>query len=67
MKTVYLVSKGRYDDYWVCAVFSTRERAAAYIGEDKEYAIEESDFDPGCEEVPHLATKILERRFREVT
>ena len=49
MKTVYLVTSGRYDDYYVWDVFSTRERAEAYIGDDTGYRIEEKELDPGYE------------------
>lgn len=48
---VYIVTEGLYSDYGICAVFLSREKAAAYIktneGEYDDYFIEEYETSDG--------------------
>ena len=48
MNKVFIVTSGRYSDYQIEAVFSTREKAEAYInakGTDNSWAVNEWDVD----------------------
>lgn len=45
MEKVYLVTSGCYSDYCVHRVFSTKENAQKWMGDDKDFEIEEFDLD----------------------
>jgi len=60
-KMIYLVSRGCYSDYHVCAVFSSKEKAQKYLDfykngewndENEGYRIEERELDPETLQVP---------------
>lgn len=54
MKVIYAVSSGSYSDYHICGVFSTKEKAEAFMAavEDSDYnEIEEYELDPSAAEL----------------
>lgn len=44
-QTIYLVSQGEYSDYGIVAVFSTREKAEAFVSESEAKALASSNGD----------------------
>jgi len=70
-KTAYLITKGRYSDYRVCAVFSTRQLAEAALpayreqSDYEEVRVEAARLDPQFPTIPEGLHPFGVSRFKD--